>query len=94
MWGWGGAEGGYFQLNNLRIIVGIGDGWDHISVSLPDRCPTWQEMCRVKRLFFADDECVVQYHPPESDYVNINPFVLHMWKPHNELLPMPPKVMV
>src|SRR5262245_54586743 len=26
--------------------------WDHVSVSLSHRCPTWDEMCWVKDLFF------------------------------------------
>ena len=94
VYGWGDATGGFFALNNLRIIASSGDGWDHVSVSLPNRCPTWDEMCRVKRLFFHDDECVIQYHPPEEDYVNKNEFVLHMWKPHDVKIPMPPVYMV
>ena len=93
-YGWGDVTGGFFVLNNLRIIASSGDGWDHVSVSLPNRCPTWDEMCRVKRLFFHDDECVIQYHPPEEDYVNKNEFVLHMWKPHDIKIPMPPVYMV
>lgn len=93
-YGWGDSTGGFFALNNLRIIASSGDGWDHVSVSLPNRCPTWDEMCRVKRLFFHEDECVIQYHPPEEDYVNHNEFVLHMWKPHDVKIPMPPVYMV
>lgn len=93
-YGWGDVTCGFFALNNLRIIASSGDGWDHVSVSLPNRCPTWDEMCRVKRLFFHEDECVIQYHPPEEDYVNENEFVLHMWKPHDVKIPMPPVYMV
>lgn len=78
----------------LRIMVGSGDGWDHVSVSAPGRCPTWDEMCAVKRLFFRDDEWVVQYHPAETEYVNRHPFVLHLWRPQNAELPKPPEVMV
>ena len=51
-----------------------------ISVSLVDRCPTWQEMCGVKRRFFEPEDCVVQYHPPESTYVNDHPYCLHLWR--------------
>lgn len=93
-WGMGGADGGYFQMNNLRIIASVGGGWDHVSVSLPDRCPTWDEMCKVKRLFFKEDECVVQFHPAESDYININQHVLHLWRLQTATIPMPPKEMV
>lgn len=55
--------------------------WEHVSVSLADRCPTWEEMSYIKSLFWRRDECVVEYHPPASVYVNRNPFVLHLWKP-------------
>lgn len=70
-----------------------GEPWDHVSVSVQngERCPTWEEMCWVKSLFFDDDECVVQYHPPKSDYVNVHPFVLHLWRPTESVIPMPPK---
>jgi hypothetical protein len=32
------------------VIASDGMGWDHVSVSLKDRCPTWEEMCLVKDL--------------------------------------------
>jgi len=67
----------------LTCVVGDGGGWDHVSVHVAgqDRCPTWEEMCYVKRLFFRQDEWVVQYHPAESDYVNAHPTTLHLWRP-------------
>lgn len=34
----------------LAVIASDGDGWEHVSVSLPTRCPTWDEMCRVKHI--------------------------------------------
>jgi len=58
------------------------------------RCPRWSEMCFVKDLCFFENECVVQYHPPSKDYVNQSPEVLHMWKPQNKPIPMPPISMV
>lgn len=55
--------------------------WEHVSVSTMTRCPTWEEMVWVKGLFWDDEECVVQYHPPRSEYVNAHPYCLHLWKP-------------
>lgn len=92
--GWGDETGGYFHLNNLRIIVSTGGGWDHVSVSLADRCPSWLEMCRVKEMFFKDDECVVQFHPAVQDHINIHKNCLHLWRPQSGKFPMPPKFMV
>ena len=68
-----------------------GEPWDHVSISTPNRCPFWDEMCWVKDLFFADEECVVQFHPPKANYVNNHPFVLHLWKPLVGTVPMPPQ---
>lgn len=64
--------------------------WDHVSVRGHGCTPTWEQMDYVCRLFWDDDECVVQFHPPRSDHVNIHPHVLHMWKA-DVPFPMPPK---
>jgi hypothetical protein len=74
----------------LRVIASQGLLWDHVSVSLPTRCPTWQEMCHVKDLFFHDHETVIQFHPAKKDYVNFHPNCLHLWRPQQETIPMPP----
>lgn len=78
----------------LKVIASDGLGWDHVSVSLPHRCPTWAEMCFIKQLFFRDDETVIQYHPAKSDYVNYHPHCLHLWRPHYQELPKPPTIAV
>lgn len=52
------------------IACGDGEGWDHVSVSLPARLPTWTEMSRVKDLFWDPEDCVMQLHPPHSEYIN------------------------
>lgn len=72
-------------------------GWEHASVRPdvnPPRCPTWEEMCAVKRLFWRDDEVVFQLHPAEADWVNAHPFVLHLWRKPDAPVPLPPKWMV
>ena len=65
----------------LFVIASDGGGWDHVSVHVSGRCPTWEEMCVVKELFFKDDEVVMQLHPAKKDYVNCHPFTLHLWRP-------------
>ena len=69
-------------------------GWEHVSVSLYNRIPNWKEMCFVKELFWNDDECVVQYHPAKSEYVNVHPNCLHLWKPIDGKFPIPPSHLV
>jgi hypothetical protein len=72
----------------------IHECWEHVSVSLPDRCPTWEEMARVKALFWEPADCVVQFHPPESEYVNHHPFCLHLWRPIGEQIKTPPAIFI
>ena len=78
----------------FTLIASDGDDWEHVSVSLPDRCPTWSEMCFMKDLFWDDTDCVVQYHPPKVDYVNNHPYCLHLWRDMNTEITRPPAVMV
>jgi hypothetical protein len=79
---------------DLRIICSSGGGWDHISVSLPDRCPTWDEMSHVKRLFFGPTEWAMELHPAVGENVNNHPYCLHLWRPQDGRLPLPPSWMV
>lgn len=81
---------------DLFVIASDGGGWEHVSVSPvgKKRCPTWEEMCYVKSLFWSPDEVVIQYHPAESNYVNQYPYCLHLWRPMHAEIPMPPLVMV
>lgn len=78
----------------LRVIASAGDDWDHVSVSTESRCPTWEEMAEIKRLFFNDDECAVEYHVPTADHINVHPYTLHLWRPVKEVLPRPPGWMI
>jgi hypothetical protein len=72
----------------------ISQGWEHVSVSTRRRPPNWQEMSFVKDLFWEPEECVVQFHPPRSEYVNNHPHCLHLWKPTKQSLPLPPSILV
>lgn len=91
----------------LRIIATDGMGvagadglaWEHVSVSVAHRCPTWSEMAIVKDLFWDAEDVVLQYHPARSEYVNNHPFVLHLWRPVTVTgtpwaLPRPPSILV
>lgn len=80
----------------LKIIASGADetGWEHVSVSTHRRVPNWIEMCFVKNLFWDEEECVVQFHPPKSDYVNNHPYCLHLWKPTRVTIPRPPSELV
>jgi hypothetical protein len=80
---------------SFNIISSDGAGWEHVSVSLnKKRCPTWDEMCLVKNMFWDEDDCVIQYHPPKSEYVNNYKYCLHLWRPIGIEMPMPHSLLV
>lgn len=78
----------------LKIMASDGEDWEHVSVSLPHRCPTWAEMCHVKGLFWDDDDCVMQLHPPKADWVNNHSYCLHLWRPIGHDIPRPASMLV
>lgn len=90
----GDTQGWMWQINALRVIASWGGEWDHVSVSHQTRIPTWEEMCWIKGLFFDDEEAVMQLHPPKSEYVNNHSRCLHLWRPQNASIPLPPSIYV
>ena len=95
---------GAFVIDGMKIIASSGDGWEdsgmplpaweHVSVSFRDRCPSWEEMTKVKEGFWLPKETVYQIHPAATEYVNFHPFCLHLWRRIGSPLPLPPSVTV
>lgn len=76
-----------------------GTAWEHLSFRAVDgqgknRTPSWEECCWAKQLFWEPEECVVQFHPPRSEYVNNHKNVLHLWKKLGEDFPRPAPILV
>ncbi len=84
-----------FEIGRRRFlaIASDGAGWEHVSVS-GSVIPSWDIMHRVKKMFWDAEDCVVQYHPPESDYVNNCGSCLHLWRPIGVEIPRPPSILV
>lgn len=75
----------------LRCIASNGGGWDHVSVSLKHRVPNWYEMEHVRKTFFLPGEIVMQLHLPDDAHINVHPNCLHLWRPHDIAIPLPPR---
>lgn len=88
------------------VIASDGMGWEHVSVHVfsltrsgkytirQERTPTWAEMCRIKDMFWGEDDTVIQIHPPKSEYINNHKHCLHLWRPVGLKLPAPPSILV
>lgn len=95
-----------FRFGNKQVRAMAADGqetgWEHVSVSVliydgkkgKSRMPTWDEMCFVKDKFWGEEETVVQFHPPKSEYVNNHHACLHLWKDVAGEQRIPPSILV
>ena len=93
----------HFRQNLTAHIVadaGQATGWEHVSAhmefynragKLSKRSPSWGEMHKIKRLFWYDSEVVMQLHSKDCDWKHGAEYVVHLWRPINEIVPVPPK---
>lgn len=51
-------------------------------------------MCQVKDVCWDDEDVVMQLHPRRSQYVNMHPHTLHLWRPLEASIPEPPSILV
>jgi hypothetical protein len=56
-----------------------GTKWLHVSVSHPERYPTWDEIHFVKDLFIGKDKDAVMILPEEKYYVNLHKNCFHLY---------------
>ena len=82
--------------DHYTVIASNGGDWEHVSVSMPKRCLTWDEMCFIKKQFWGPEDTVIQIHPPESEYVNNHKYTLHLWRKRdtNDYVETPPSILV
>lgn len=78
----------------LNFIFSVGCGFEHLSVSTTVGTPTWDQMCKMKDIFWKEDEICMQLHPKKDDYVDQMRYCLHIWRPIDGEIPTPPSIMV
>jgi hypothetical protein len=92
-----GISGRYYGIKfAASLVCSWGAGWEHVSISPIRRSytPSWDDMCRLKDVFFKDDEAVIQIHPPKAEYVNNMPNCLHLWRCTYKDMVLPPSILV
>ena len=86
-----------FKLDDapFQVVASDGRGWEHVSVTTTNkRTPTWEEMVAIKEIFWDENDCVLQIHPPKKDYVNAHPYCLHLWRKSGKNLATPPRELI
>lgn len=68
-------------------------GWRHLAVTNAQKkmATPWHVTSEIKRLFFADDSWVAEFHPPDGSYI-ADHWARHLWEPLEEPLPAPPVI--
>jgi hypothetical protein len=77
----------FIRTDGLKVIASVnppmgGVQWFHVSASFSDHCPSWEDMCDVKRNLMGD-VYAIQMHPPQAEWFSYHPYTLHLW--HNLL---------
>lgn len=76
----------HYKAGKLQIIVSppyakAGLGW-HISISHPERYPSWDEIMYYRYRLCPKDITMVMYLPPLNEYVNLHEHCFHL---HQEM---------
>lgn len=76
---------GYRAKDGLQIIVSKDNTakWGellHVSVSRPDKYPSWDEIVQVKLHFFGDMKDSMMLIPKRTNYVNVHKNCFHLWE--------------
>lgn len=92
----GGAGEISFPMWKGSVIWSNGAGWEHVSVAPRSLTimPSWEEMCKIKSIFWNEEEAVIQIHPKKSDYVNNMKNCLHLWRCTYKEMLLPPSCLV
>ena len=68
----------YFSMGQCRIIVSKDPpGW-HLSISCPNRDPTWDEIVTARYRLLPDVPEMSMHFPRLSKYLNLHPHVFHL----------------
>lgn len=95
-----GIDGGRATLHIGRwdgsVIWSTGAGWNHVSVSpFAKRIyPEYEDMCKVKDIFWNEDEDVIHIFPNRKNYVNNVKNCIHLWSCSYKPMVLPPSCLV
>lgn len=76
--------GAAYQNGRLHVIASSrvetdGRRWAHVSMSFPDRLPSWEDVKRVRDAILGPTRTAVHVVPPASEHYNVHSYCLHLW---------------
>lgn len=81
---WGDGYRYLNMRNGLRVVftgafIEDGKTWLHLSVSRAKECPSYEDLCEVKKTFVGEKMWAYQVFAPRTEHINIHQFTLHLW---------------
>lgn len=73
------VDGGLCVIASVDTIDGM--DWLHVSASRRSRCPSYEDLARMKRDFIGEDLPAYQVFPKASEHRSLHPYALHLWAP-------------
>jgi len=77
--------GYYRRADGMTVISEVAEYqkrlWLHVSCAYASKLPTWADLREVKQVFCGPKRLAISIMPSEAEYVNIHPYVLHLWCP-------------
>ena len=74
----------WYQWGDCRVFVGIEPAGWHLSISHPNRNPSWEEIKQARYDLCPHDVTMAMILPPTDEYVNIHNFCFHLHQIPNE----------
>lgn len=77
---------GMFIMGRCRILItkdpieDFEDGAWHLSISTENALPSYKEMKEARYRLLPDDIYMAEIFPPQDEFVNLNPFVRHLFQ--------------
>lgn len=77
----------YNGRRGLAVLLSLstmdnGERFIHCSLSRRSRLPSWDDVKVVKTTFLGEDTEAFHIVPKKEDYINVNPYCIHLWVPY------------
>jgi hypothetical protein len=69
-----------YRLGGCRVLVSRQRAGWHLSISRPDKLPTWEEVRDARYALVPDEATMALLLPPQSEYVNVHAFCLQLYE--------------
>ncbi len=69
-----------YRMGRCQIIVSQQQAGWHLSISRPERLPTWEEVRDARYELVPDDATMALLLPPKTEYVNVHDYCLQLYE--------------